>query len=37
MASLTKVTETVRANKRAKLLKNKQKRIRRTLAKKKSS
>lgn len=37
MASLTKITETVRAHKRAKRLKNKQKRIRRALKKKAKS
>jgi hypothetical protein len=37
MASLTKVTERIRASKRAKKLKNRQKRVRRTLARKKQS
>lgn len=35
MASLTKITETVRKNKRLKKLKNRQKKIRRKTAKKK--
>lgn len=37
MASLTKITETVRANKRAKALKNRQKKIRRKQAKSKKA
>lgn len=37
MASLTKVTERIRKHKRDKKLKNRQKRVRRTLAKKKKS